>query len=431
MRYRILPVLLLLASAVPAAAQTGAPASNDPPPMRFELVREGPAELCGTSCREWISASGAITTDTTKEFEDFARKRDLRGAIVVLESGGGAVSGMALGRSFRRLGLKVVVGKTVKLPPSADGQQRATFSPRATCASMCTFILLGGVERHVPPEARLLVHQIWPGNRREDATAASYSAQDLVRIQRDLGQIAKYSVEMGGDIELFEIAMRIPPWERLRTLTAEEVTRLRMSTGPNPFGAVPPGGVSTSSVPTPTPAPAAPSAPPAPRTGASLGAATVVPTFKETRWAAVEKAGLPTLVRPNLLTIEGEEVGTFELTFSCGETASSYAVTYVEQRKPSDAKIDPVTKVVLYIGSERIVFSVASSEARSLQGDLETVARGTLPKIFLRRFLEGDSKSLAVATTTKGDVQTSIRVGNTGLGQAFPLMAVPCAQRSS
>ena len=119
MRRRLFPVVLLLASVVPGLAQTTKPASDDRPPMRFELVREGPAELCGTVCREWISASGTITADTTREFEEFARDRDLRGAIVVLESGGGAVSGMALGRSFRRLGLKVVVGKTVKFTPFA------------------------------------------------------------------------------------------------------------------------------------------------------------------------------------------------------------------------------------------------------------------------------------------------------------------------
>jgi hypothetical protein len=224
--------------------------------MRFELVREGPAELCGNACREWISASGAITVDTAREFEEFARTRDLRGAIVVLESGGGAVSGMALGRSFRRLGLKVVVGKTIKLTPSADGQQRAAFSPRAICASMCAFILLGGVERHVPAEARVLVHQIWPGNRRDDATASTYSATDVVRIQRDLGQMARYAIDMGADVELFEISMRIPPWEGLRALTSEEIKRLRISTAPSPFGPVAPGNLSSSSVPAPTPAPA-------------------------------------------------------------------------------------------------------------------------------------------------------------------------------
>ncbi len=54
-----------------------------------------------------------------------------------------------------------------------------------------------------------MVHSIWPRQRREDAMAATYNAQDFVGLQRELGMLAKYVVEMGGDIELFEISMRI------------------------------------------------------------------------------------------------------------------------------------------------------------------------------------------------------------------------------
>ena len=93
---------------------------------------------------------------------------------------------------------------------------------------MCVFVLLGGVHRTVPPEARISVHQIWPGNKRSDASAENYTAEELVRIQRDVGRIARYTVEMGGDIELFELAMRIPPWERLRSLSQTELRKLRL-----------------------------------------------------------------------------------------------------------------------------------------------------------------------------------------------------------
>jgi len=64
---------------------------------------------------------------------------------------------------------------------------------------MCTFVLLGGVQRQVPTDARVLVHQIWLGDRREDAVAANYTAEDLVVVQRDIGSIMQYTVEMGGD----------------------------------------------------------------------------------------------------------------------------------------------------------------------------------------------------------------------------------------
>ena len=71
------------------------------------------------------------------------------------------------------------------------------LSPNADCESMCAFVLLGGVRRSVPADARVMVHQIWLGDRREDPTAASYSAEDLVLVQRDIGRLAQYTAEMG------------------------------------------------------------------------------------------------------------------------------------------------------------------------------------------------------------------------------------------
>ena len=102
---------------------------------------------------------------------------------------------------------------------------------------MCAFAVLGGVRRHIPDEARVLVHQIWPSKLREDAVAANYTAGNMVRIQRELGQIARYTIEMGADIELFDLAMRIPPWENLRPLSADELRRLRVHNADSAFGA--------------------------------------------------------------------------------------------------------------------------------------------------------------------------------------------------
>jgi hypothetical protein len=79
---------------------------------------------------------------------------------------------------------------------------------------MCTFVLLAGVKRSVSLEAQVLVHQIWLGDRREDAVAANYSAEDLVVVQRDIGSIVQYIVEMGGDIELVQLSLKVPPGNR-------------------------------------------------------------------------------------------------------------------------------------------------------------------------------------------------------------------------
>ena len=73
-------------------------------PMQFELRQEGPSDTCGSQCRTFISASGAITSDTPTLFLNFAAGRDLNGAILVLDSDGGSVLGaMSLGRQVRAL----------------------------------------------------------------------------------------------------------------------------------------------------------------------------------------------------------------------------------------------------------------------------------------------------------------------------------------
>src|SRR5437868_1226791 len=80
-----------------------APTDNRSLPMRFELRQEGPADACDKRCRTWISAIGAITADTPRDFLAFMDGRDLRGATVALDSDGGSVLGaIALGREIRR-----------------------------------------------------------------------------------------------------------------------------------------------------------------------------------------------------------------------------------------------------------------------------------------------------------------------------------------
>src|SRR5262249_56698958 len=94
-------------------------------------------------------------------------------------------------------------------------EPRGRLSPRADCESMCAFLILGGARRYVPAEARVLVHQIWLGDRRDDATASVYTAEDIMVIQRDIGRLVQYTAEMGGGARLGAPARGIPPSERL------------------------------------------------------------------------------------------------------------------------------------------------------------------------------------------------------------------------
>lgn len=199
--------------------------------MRFEWRREGPAHACGANCRVWISAIGYITADTPREFETFAKDPNTRGAVLVLDSDGGSVLGtLALGRAIRTLGMITTIGKTTALPPSRDGDRRATLSPDGNCESMCAFLLLAGERRYVPPQAHVLVHQIWLGKKRKQALESSYSAEELNVVQRDIGRLAQYTIEMGGGVELLETALRVPPWEPLYRLSADELQRMKLST---------------------------------------------------------------------------------------------------------------------------------------------------------------------------------------------------------
>ena len=208
-------------------------------PMHFEWRREGPPDTCGSSCRVWISAVGYITADTPREFEAIAADPRARGAVLVLDSDGGSVLGtLALGRMIRSLDMVTTIGKTT-LPPSAGRERTVSLSPNGSCESMCAFLLLAGSQRYVPPEARVLVHQIWLGKKRKQALESSYSAEELNVVQRDIGRLAQYTVEMGGGVDLLETALRIPPWEPLYRLSADELHRMRLSTVEAPFDRAP------------------------------------------------------------------------------------------------------------------------------------------------------------------------------------------------
>ena len=42
--------------------------------------------------------------------------------------------------------------------------------------------------------------------------------------------MARYTVDMGGSIELLETALRVPPWQPMYALAAEELRRMRLTT---------------------------------------------------------------------------------------------------------------------------------------------------------------------------------------------------------
>lgn len=203
--------------------------------MRFSWI------ACDPHCRSWVSAVGIVTSDTPKAFDDFASTHDLGGATVVLDSSGGSVNdAIALGRRWRELGLRTTVGTSVVIK-TATGN-RAAVLPEAYCESMCVFMLLSGKARYVPDGAHVRVHQIWMGDRAEDPKAASYNAQDLMIVERDIGRLAKYTFDMGGAGDLLSLALSVPPWEDLHELSPAELRLTNLVTTDAVADVLPGGG---------------------------------------------------------------------------------------------------------------------------------------------------------------------------------------------
>jgi hypothetical protein len=407
---RIAFIIILALAPAWAQAETPAGAAPDVRPeqadrMKFEWVRE--TGDCRTSCRAWIAASGRLTDTTVADFEAFTQGLDVRGATVVLESAGGLVdAGLDLGRAFRRLGMTTTVGRTVRGAPEANGERRATLSPRATCASMCVFALIGGVRRHVPDEARVLVHQIWPGKLREDALAGTYTAGHIVRIQREAGQIARHTVEMGADIELFEVAMRIPPWEALRPLSRDELRRMRVHNSDKAFGI---GAVAVASAVAGEETPIK----------VALPASTGEPSRG---WSMGHQDGRTAASRRMPLTVEGQEIGSFRIALACGQAPDTYQLAYDEKRVATGG--DRIAGVRLTIQRETVPLRIESSAMTAT--DLVSVAQGSVTIRMAQALSAPEPPSLLLETLTLGKRPTAIRVGPAGLADALRDLAATC-----
>jgi hypothetical protein len=410
--FLVVPLLLLPASSRSAAESM---------PMQFSLRLQGPAKACGHRCRLMVVARGPITAETPVEFKAFvksvAKAHKLKGALVVLESDGGSVHGaIKLGREMRALRLDTTVGHVTDLPRKesglGSGLRRASISPRASCESMCAFVLLAGVHRTVPRQARVMVHQIWLGDRRSDPTAASYSAEDLVLVQRDIGRLARYTRDMGASIEVLDLALRIPPWEPMHLMTRTEIEQAR---------------VATTESDKPEAETVAATARALPRQQALLHVSGGVPVnISERRWAVVDHAGVAALARSQPLTVEGEGIGHFDLLVSCGSNGR-YAVSYIEHRHETADRPLPhaVRSVRVAAGNTAVALKVVSSRHGDDSGQLVTYAEAGVPARVIDAFAGPGNHSMMVETRSAG-LETGIRIGNTGAHGSLPQLVATC-----
>jgi hypothetical protein len=387
-------------------------AESDPSrsaPMQFTLRQD--AVNCDPNCKVWISATGMIRADTARDFEVFAAKNNLRGSTVVLNSEGGSVHGaIALGRSIRKLDMTTTVGRTVDTKGASD-PRIASIVPKADCESMCAFVLLAGAKRIVPPEARVRVHQIWLGDRRDDAAAANYSAEDLVLVQRDIGKLAQYTIEMGGSVELLEVSLRIPPWEPMRLLSREEMRRMNLDNSDVTDARASQPQSTTS---------ASPSQLPVKRISLTAQA--------ERGWFTAERAGVTTLARKHPLTVEGEDLGTIDLAFACGRNAGEYVVLYSETRRGTGVDAAPLTSVALRLANTVVPMSLEVPRAARDGGEAQSLASGTVTGSMLQNFASSRMRSIVIETTSGTSDPAVIRIGNSGAAAAVTPFMASCAQ---
>jgi hypothetical protein len=138
--------------------------------------------------------------------------------------------------------------------------------------------------------------------------------------------------------------------------------------------------------------------------------------------------GRPTLGRSHPLTVEGDEVGNFELNFACGEVGRDYIVTYTERRRASGDGKSPasLSEVEISLAGNPVQLKVVASRPRDKAADLNSIASGRVSVDVLKAFAEPGNRSLMVETASD-DIVTAIRVGNAGIGRLLPSLASSCA----
>jgi hypothetical protein len=57
----------------------------------------------------------------------------------------------------------------------------------------------------------------------DPANEISYSADDLMIVERDIGRFAKYTFDMGGAGDLLSLSLNVPPRQDLHELSREEL----------------------------------------------------------------------------------------------------------------------------------------------------------------------------------------------------------------
>jgi hypothetical protein len=147
-------------------------------------------------------------------------------------------------------------------------------------------------------------------------------------------------------------------------------------------------------------------------------------------WTMIERSGSAMLSRRHPLTIEGEDLGSLDITFACGSNAGDVMVFYTERRRGhADAQAKPLKSVELRLSGKIVPMTVGSDSQTA--GERMTAASAVIPASVLRSFASGSARSITVETASEADEASVIRIGNTGAAQNVTPFLTACAKTDS
>lgn len=163
-----------------------------------------------------IVAYGSYQPDTAIMFDIYlaseGKLNDAWNTVMVVTSGGGALdAALTMGRVIRAKGISTVA--------------------HGLCASACTYMMMGGVNRVVTKGTQYGIHQISFTGPDVDPNAPVFSPSFMVSFQKDIANLQDYVDEMGVDPRIIGLASRTPP-DDIDWLTRDELIAMRVENVP-------------------------------------------------------------------------------------------------------------------------------------------------------------------------------------------------------
>ena len=163
----------------------------------------------------YILAEGVFVEDTAEKFKTFlienGKAEGTWNIPLYIQSLGGSLgAALEMGQMLREHGMSTV-----------------SFN---WCASACTYMMMGGVNRVVAKEGVYAVHQFSFDNS-IDPQKAVYSNNDLQAFQDQVASLHDYANQMGVDAQVVSIASHTPP-STTTNLTREQLVKLKVDNVP-------------------------------------------------------------------------------------------------------------------------------------------------------------------------------------------------------